>query len=171
MSDEADQPQQLARNDVIQSVASSESAFSVVIFNNSDCADWIDGWMDTRPGEGLPRMFRKKPGCVTGALVRIEVTSSGGPVDPCDFDADGTFGLGDVELLRAEVMAGTNNATFDLTGDGVVNVDDIKYFIEDESKLHTWMGDANLDGEFNSTDFVEVSFFGIGGLSAIRRRR
>ena len=77
-------------------------------------------------------------------------------VDPCDFDADGSLGLGDVNMLLAAIKSGQNEAKFDVTGDDFVNHDDIKFFIRDESKLHTWFGDANLDSEFNSGDFVEV---------------
>ena len=76
--------------------------------------------------------------------------------DPCDFDGDGSLGVGDIDILRGEVKSGANNAAFDLTGDGLVDVKDIIEFVEGETKLHTWMGDANLDGEFNSTDFVNV---------------
>lgn len=76
--------------------------------------------------------------------------------DPCDFDGDGAFGLGDIDMLRDAIVAGTNDAAFDVTGDGLVNAADLTFFVEDESKLHTWLGDANLDGEFNSSDFVTV---------------
>ena len=76
--------------------------------------------------------------------------------DPCDFDGDGMLGLGDVDLLRAEVAAGTNTASFDVTGDGLVDFEDIQFFVGDSSKLNTYIGDANLDGQFNSSDFVIV---------------
>ncbi len=76
--------------------------------------------------------------------------------NPCDFDGDGLLGIGDVDLLSAEVQAGTNTAKFDLNGDGSVNSADLKQFIEGPDKLNTYIGDANLDGEFNSSDFVVV---------------
>ena len=76
--------------------------------------------------------------------------------NPCDFDGDGLLGIGDVDLLSAEIRAGTNAAKFDLDGDGSVNSSDLKQFIEGPDKLNTYIGDANLDGEFNSSDFVVV---------------
>ena len=76
--------------------------------------------------------------------------------DPCDFDGDGSLGVGDLAVLSSEIQSGNNNASFDLTGDGVVNVDDLNAFVTSEDKLHTYVGDANLDGEFNSADFVAV---------------
>ncbi len=76
--------------------------------------------------------------------------------DPCDFDGDGVLGEGDINVLSAEIRAGTNDLTFDVNGDGQVNVDDLNVFVTGEEKLHTWIGDANLDGEFNSSDLVAV---------------
>ena len=43
---------------------------------------------------------------------------------------------------------------FDENGDGAVNYLDREIWVV--SHANTWVGDANLDGEFNSTDFVEV---------------
>jgi hypothetical protein len=67
-------------------------------------------------------------------------------------------GLGQVEIdidsLQDAIKAGTNNPTFDLNQDGKVDLADQTVFIRDIKK--TWIGDANFDGEFNSTDFVRV---------------
>jgi hypothetical protein len=79
----------------------------------------------------------------------------GGGVD-WDFDNDGVLGVGDLDLLGAEVRAQTNAAGFDVTGDGVVDVNDIVSFVEDADKLNTYVGDSNLDGEFNSADLVAI---------------
>ena len=84
----------------------------------------------------------------------------GGGGDPCDFDGDGSLGVGDIDAIAAEIQAGTNGAAFDLTGDGVVDAADLTAFVGGADKLNTWIGDSNLDGEFNSSDFVVV--FGIG---------
>ena len=81
--------------------------------------------------------------------------------DPNDFDGDGELGLGDVDLLLAEVAAATNNPDFDVTGDGSVNLVDILSYVGSAETLNTYMGDANLDGEFNSSDFVAVFTAGL----------
>lgn len=80
----------------------------------------------------------------------------GGPSDPCDFDKDGALDVGDIDLLSAAIQAGTNDPTFDLNADGMVNATDLSEFVTSSTKLNSWIGDANLDGEFNSSDFVQV---------------
>ncbi len=75
-----------------------------------------------------------------------------------DFNNDAQLTVTDIDLLTQEVQAGTNQASFDVTGDKVVNGDDRTRWVVDLKK--TYFGDANLDGEFNSADFVAV--FSIG---------
>jgi hypothetical protein len=71
-----------------------------------------------------------------------------------DFDGNGILDAADIDLLSAEVRASANNSRFDLTADNRVNNDDRIYWIN--SLRRTYLGDANLDGEFNSADFVSV---------------
>ena len=62
--------------------------------------------------------------------------------------------VADIDALTAEVIAGTNDAGFDVTGDGLVNQLDRTEWI---SNLRgTFLGDANLDDEFGSSDLVVV---------------
>lgn len=77
-------------------------------------------------------------------------------LDACDFDGDGSLGVGDIDMLLVEVEAGTHNVAFDVNGDALVDVADVVFFVEDESKLHTYIGDTNLDGEFNSNDLIAL---------------
>ena len=85
-------------------------------------------------------------------LVTQFVFSGGGTLG--DFDGSGELDLGDIEMLSAAVRAGDNDVTFDLTGDGLVNNADRTNWVEQQKQ--TYFGDANLDGEFNSSDFVTV---------------
>lgn len=71
-----------------------------------------------------------------------------------DFNDDGILGIEDINMLVLESASGNNKAAFDLDGDGIVNSDDVKVWAVDLK--NTWMGDANLDGEFSSTDLVEI---------------
>ncbi|MCA9149956.1 MAG: PEP-CTERM sorting domain-containing protein, partial [Planctomycetales bacterium] len=71
-----------------------------------------------------------------------------------DFNGNGTLDAADIDLLSAAVRNGTGGANFDLNTDGNVDDGDRQIWINDLKK--TYAGDANLDGEFNSTDFVEV---------------
>ena len=82
------------------------------------------------------------------------------PVNPKDFDGDGMIGLGDVNLLLGEV-AGAGDVAFDVNSDGAVDAADIQAYVSDPETFNTYLGDANLDGEFNSSDFVVVFTSGL----------
>ena len=71
-----------------------------------------------------------------------------------DFNNDGNLDIEDIDLLNVEIRSGTNNLDFDLTNDDVVNEFDRNLWIHNLKK--TYFGDANLDGEFNTRDLVEV---------------
>ncbi len=79
----------------------------------------------------------------------------GGPMAaPGDFDKDGDLDVDDVDALSREIAAGTNNATFDVTDDAVVNGDDLKTWVKQLRK--TWIGDSDLNGVFNTGDLIRV---------------
>jgi hypothetical protein len=71
-----------------------------------------------------------------------------------DFNNDDRLDVLDIDLLTAQVRTGNNNATFDITNDGQVDDADRRQWVITLRK--TWFGDANMDGEFSSTDFVLV---------------
>jgi hypothetical protein len=73
---------------------------------------------------------------------------------PGDFNQDGQLSEVDVNLLIDAIVAGGNAAAFDLTNDQLVNQQDLQGWVKDLRR--TWIGDASLDGEFNSADFVKV---------------
>lgn len=78
----------------------------------------------------------------------------GGPGDPGDFNGNGQLDAEDIELLSAEVRSQTNNVSFDLNNDQLVNDADRAVWVEELK--NSYFGDANLDLEFNSGDFVAV---------------
>ncbi|MFC1759275.1 LamG-like jellyroll fold domain-containing protein [Planctomycetota bacterium] len=69
-----------------------------------------------------------------------------------DFNNNGMRDVADLDLL-ADAMASGDTA-FDLNGDGNVNFEDRRVWVEELS--NTFIGDANFDGQFNSSDFVTV---------------
>ena len=71
-----------------------------------------------------------------------------------DFNGNGTLDAQDIDILSAEAASGANNSAFDLNTDGQVNAEDRRVWVEDLKR--TYFGDANLDGQFNSADFVSV---------------
>ena len=77
---------------------------------------------------------------------------------PGDFDADGQITVADIDLLSAEIRSGSNESFFDINSDGAVSLDDQVFLINDI--LQTYFGDANLDFEFNSSDWVHVFTIG-----------
>ena len=93
-----------------------------------------------------------------GALTAEEILMlvEGGDIGglPGDFNSNQDLDADDIELLSAEVRAGTNSAGFELSGDQLVDGADRSVWIKDLK--NTYFGDSNLDGEFNSTDFVVV---------------
>ena len=71
-----------------------------------------------------------------------------------DFNQNGILDIEDINLLAWESGSGDNNPAFDLNADNVVDSKDVSVWAID--LRGTWMGDANLDGEFNSSDLVAV---------------
>ena len=90
-----------------------------------------------------------------GALASgvLKPTALGGPVEG-DYDGDGQLTEMDLDLQAAAIASGANPDAFDLTGNGLVDVEDRISWVKNLKM--TWVGDANLDGEFNSSDFVAV---------------
>ena len=72
-----------------------------------------------------------------------------------DFDADEILTAADIDLLSAEVTAGTNITLFDITDDQLVNELDRVKWVEDLAG--TFFGDADLDGSVQFSDFLALS--------------
>ncbi|MEM8680867.1 MAG: proprotein convertase P-domain-containing protein [Planctomycetota bacterium] len=77
-----------------------------------------------------------------------------------DFDGDGDYDHDDINALTNEIAAGTNGASFDLTGDGTVNLADRDAWLSEAGEANLGpgqsylVGDANLDGTVDGADFV-----------------
>ena len=76
----------------------------------------------------------------------------------CDLDESGVCDSDDADLLVADIVAGTN--TYDLTGDGLANGDDLTEWLavagaENLASGNSYLlGDANLDGVVDGQDFI-----------------
>ncbi|MCA9212626.1 MAG: VCBS repeat-containing protein [Planctomycetales bacterium] len=71
-----------------------------------------------------------------------------------DVTGDGNVDVDDIDRLCRARLDGETDVIFDLNGDGIVSIDDTTHLVK--NILNTGFGDANLDGIFNSTDFVTV---------------
>jgi hypothetical protein len=77
------------------------------------------------------------------------------PLLPADFTLDDTVDVNDITSMCHAVRAGSREPVFDLAGDGgPAGQTDLDFLIR--NILNTDYGDANLDGVFNSGDFVQV---------------
>ena len=72
----------------------------------------------------------------------------------CDLNDDGRCDATDIDLLSVAVLEGSQVSFFDLDGDGSVTANDQTYMVHE--LMHTFFGDADLDGEFNSKDIVQA---------------
>src|SRR5690606_24333328 len=72
----------------------------------------------------------------------------------CDVNGDGACTAVDFDTLAAAVRGGDTSPQFDLNNDGQVNDDDKAFWVS--NLMNTWVGDADLNGEFNSSDLVSV---------------
>ena len=71
-----------------------------------------------------------------------------------DLNHDGQLEQGDVDILTRNIHAGATNLTLDMNSDDNVSADDMTAWIR--TIKNTWIGDANLDGRFDSIDLVKV---------------
>ena len=67
-----------------------------------------------------------------------------------DFNGNGVLDAADIDMLTGDVQ----DPALDVTSDGVVNQDDRVFWVHDLA--NTWFGDADLNGEFVSSDIVVV---------------
>jgi hypothetical protein len=71
-----------------------------------------------------------------------------------DFDANDQLDLLDIDRLQAAVRASHFSPMLNVNGDPVLNHEDLVFWVK--NLKHTWFGDADLDGQFNSSDLVHV---------------
>jgi hypothetical protein len=76
-----------------------------------------------------------------------------------DFNFDGKLNSLDIDDLTAQAASMTNPLRYDLNADAIVDAADISVWIKD--LFHSWIGDANLDRQFNSADLVDLLAAGV----------
>lgn len=86
------------------------------------------------------------------AQIRAHFQAALGSILIGDFNGNGMLDAGDLDEMANGMM--TNDPKYDLNGDGNSDIADRRIWVNDLKK--SYMGDANLDGEFNSSDLVTV---------------
>lgn len=71
-----------------------------------------------------------------------------------DFNGDAALDLADINVLAEAIQTQDDDPRYDVNGDGSINSLDGAFWIHDLN--HTYFGDTNLDGEFASSDLVNV---------------
>jgi hypothetical protein len=71
-----------------------------------------------------------------------------------DFNRNGLLDVDDLDSLTTAIATGNADVRFDIDQSGVVDLQDRAFWIKDLK--HTWIGDANLSGEFTSGDLIDV---------------
>lgn len=133
--------------------------------------EYVDeGWLTANQGTASPIITLQDcptdgsfdEFCLSGMMITITAPAQS---PQGDFNDDSVWDCEDIDALVAEIVAGTNSLNFDLTGDGVVNGDDI-YNLElgwltvggsnnpSATNGNPFLtGDANLDGSVDVSDF------------------
>jgi hypothetical protein len=114
-------------------------------FNQGD-APWLNKYDDIGMGP-LPRNIE---------LVNVGFRVASKPDDslPGDFNANGVLDVADIDDLTNQSAGGLHPGKYDLNHDALVDQGDVRIWIDD--LFRSWVGDANLDREFSSSDLVVV---------------
>jgi hypothetical protein len=82
-------------------------------------------------------------------------TDGDGRCDPLgDLNGNRVLDVGDIDSLSLAIRRGRTDRMLDMNDDGRVNALDHEHWVRGLKR--TWPGDANLDGLFDSSDFVQV---------------
>lgn len=92
-------------------------------------------------------------GALTEDEILLLLVDDGGGLKG-DFNGNGGLDVGDIDDLTEQSSGMQHPVAYDLNADSLVDAQDVNLWIKD--LYNSWVGDANLDGEFNSGDLVAV---------------
>jgi hypothetical protein len=124
----------------------SDNGLPVLIGSRNQCGNC--GWMGSIDDVALWNRALDE-----AEVVQLFQNGIGGAL-PGDFDGDGTLHADDLDELTRQAAGAAHPAAYDLNQDAMVNEMDIGIWVKD--LFNSWIGDANLDGQFNSGDLVAV---------------
>jgi hypothetical protein len=91
---------------------------------------------------------------LSGAQIAEHFAAALGGGIPGDFDSNGFIEVADVNSLERAIYEGSDDLLYDVDGNLTIDDDDLAFWVGDIA--FTWFGDANLDQEFSSSDFVAI---------------
>jgi hypothetical protein len=103
---------------------------------------------------GSEDVFGERMLPATGAFRYVHVADAHIPDQRGDMDQNGILNSQDIDRLSAAIRSSPNDLFYDLNSDSLVSDIDRTVWVHDVKR--TFVGDANLDLEFNSTDLVAV---------------
>ena len=77
-----------------------------------------------------------------------------------DFNDDGMYDCADIDALTGAIASGSSDVAFDLSGDGLLSLDDVDLWLAEAGAVNLssgnpyLYGDATLDGSVDGDDFV-----------------
>ena len=137
----------------------SEAAFDALIDRQTPSFQRQLGFQQAGPGPELSSTLLDLSGTkffvdeIRIGTTFADVAPSPGTGLPGDYNNNGQLDAGDLDLQAIAIRDG-GGPEFDLNSDGAINFDDRKIWVNDLK--NTWIGDVNLDLEFNSSDMVQV---------------
>ena len=82
-----------------------------------------------------------------------------------DFNGDGAWDCADIDMLVADIAAGTNTPAFDLTDDGNVDLSDRDAWLAAAGSVNLASGNAYLVGDANLDGSVDVADFNVWNMN------
>ena len=107
--------------------------------------------------EFIQNVCRRRMSVGADGLILIE-SSNGADFQWRFFNSDGSLDVDVVDKMAIDVTAGHHYGQYDMNSDGIVNIDDRRNWVHDVA--NTFLGDADLNGEFDSGDLVTVFIAG-----------
>ena len=112
----------------------------------------------TAPANGTYYVSVDNVGSITGTYDLLFSVASG---LAGDFNDDGNLDCGDVNALVAVIASGTNDPTYELTGDSLVNTSDLTEWLALAGAHNLPSGNPYLPGDADLDGIVDGSDFGI----------
>lgn len=114
----------------------------------------VDQTGAVRPSDG------DMDGVATNDIGAVEVPGPSSGVDG-DFDDDGDYDCDDINSLQNEAVLGSNDPSFDLNNDGLVDIADRDAWLVEAGAANLISGSAYVPGDANLSGSVDVSDFNI----------